>query len=163
MLAQARRHTIAHLSLGRQRGVILLLIVLSMLAIVGVLFLSAVAKSRSGQSPDSIRAQFSSAVELKQALLGYVLSAAISGSYPRPGSLPLPDSLAGGSYSGQSGTKCLSTSTNGLPAANNNTALQRCLGRWPWAVIPIDMQDAARDSAGALQANDPNGGIPWLG
>ena len=57
---------------------------------------------------------------------------------------------------------CLSTATNGLPGATNNTALQRCLGRWPWAVIPIDMPDAARDSAGVLQANDPNGGIPWL-
>jgi len=162
MFARTRRHTIAHLSLGRQHGVILLLIVLSMLAIAGTIFLAAVGKSRSGASAESIRAQFSSAVDLKQALLGYVLSAPISASYLRPGSLPLPDSLAGGSYDGQSDTKCLSTATNGLLAANNNTALQRCLGRWPWAVIPIDMPDAARDSAGVLQANDPNGGIPWL-
>jgi len=163
MFARTRRHTIAHLPLGRQQGVILLLIVLSMLAIAGTIFLAAVGKSRSGASAESIRAQFSSAVDLKQALLGYVLSAPISASYLRPGSLPLPDSLAvTASYNGQSDTKCLSTATNGLPAADNSTASQRCLGRWPWAAIPIDMPDAARDSAGVLQANDPNGGIPWL-
>ena len=45
MFARARRHTIVHPALHSQRGVILLLIVLSMLAIVGVVFLGALSQS----------------------------------------------------------------------------------------------------------------------
>ena len=148
-----------------QSGVILVLILLSLLAIGGTIFLASIADSQRSQrgTADAI-AKLNAAADLRQAIFGYLLSAPIGGSYLRPGSLPVPDSLTTPTYDGLSETKCLGNNAggDGLPAANNNTAAQRCLGRWPWQVIPIDLSGAARDGAGALMSNDPNGNIPWI-
>jgi hypothetical protein len=148
-----------------QSGVILLLIVLSLLAIGGTIFLAAIADSQQSERGKAVAtAKFNDATDLRQAIFGYILSAPIGGAYLRPGSLPVPDSLFTPTYDGLSETKCLGNNAggNGLPAANNNTAAQRCLGRWPWQVVPIDLSGASRDSTGALMANDPNGAIPWI-
>lgn len=147
-----------------QHGVVLLLIVLTMLAIGGVVLLAGLGgTTQSSQNSQGV-AKFATLSDLKQAIFGFVLATPIGVTYLRPGNLPAPDSLAGGSYDGQSDTTCLSNASvaNGLPAAANNTAVQRCLGRWPWQVIAIDLSAAARDASGNLQANDPNGAIPWL-
>ncbi len=149
----------------RQRGLVLLLIVLSMLAILGTVMLAGIANSgKTERNIDVAVTQFSTASDLKQAIFGYILSAPISSTYSRPGAIPMPDTLEG-SYNGQSDAACLSSTailTNGRPPASNNAQEQRCIGRWPWQVIPIDLSSASRDSAGNLQANDPNGAIPWL-
>ena len=74
MFARARRHTIVHLSLGRQRGVILLLIVLSMLAILGVMFLGTLGQSASQRAQVQQVSGAQALVAAKQALIGYAVS-----------------------------------------------------------------------------------------
>ncbi len=148
----------------RQSGIVLLLVILIMLAIGGVAFLFGLGSATQSSQSSKEAAKFASLTDLKQAIFGFVLATPIGGTYLRPGNLPAPDSLAGGSYDGHSDLKCLSSAsaTNGLPAALNDTATQRCLGRWPWQVIPIDLSEAARDASGNLLVNDPNGAIPWM-
>ncbi len=143
--------------LHRQRGVVLLLIVLAMMAIGGVAILAGL--SNATKSTGTSASEQASLQDLRQALFGYVLSNALSATaYTKPGLLPIPDSLADGSYDGGVlEAKCLSTGANGLPAAANSDSTQRCLGKWPTGVIPVELPNASR-TAGAIDSHDPGGG-----
>jgi hypothetical protein len=139
---------------GLQRGVVLLLVVLVMLAIGGTVLFAGIganvaqterrlAKSNAGA--DTLQ-------NAKQVLIGYVLSPP-NADY-RPGVLPTPDSLANGLYDGLEDASCLSTGTNGLPGAGGVSLVKRCLGKLPWKSIGFD--------AGNVDNNDPAGSLPWL-
>ena len=152
---------------SRQRGVVLVLIVLTLTVLAGAAWLFAtVSVGQRKVAADNRIDRQRLVADLKQALFGYVLSTPISDTtYNRPGALPNPDTWKNSNYNGQSDSACLSSTnaTNGgLPSASGTASTQRCLGRWPWAVIPIDLSAAARNADGTLAAQDPTGAIPWL-
>ena len=171
MLTQPLRRTIVHISLGRQRGVILLLIVLSMLAIVGVMFLSALSQS-SGQR--AIVQQVSGAqtlVAAKQTLIGYAVARVLPVTNGRIGRLPQPDTLTDGNYDGNSdNTSCLDgNAVNGMPAlvlVAAQVANLRCMGRLPWNDLGLAIDGASdRDVLGVVPwyAVSPNFSDPTAG
>jgi len=145
------------------QGFVLLLIVLTMLAIAGVVFLNGVGTSLSGSQRQVAQAQAANdvLVAAKAALLGYVVQTTDGGGGFRLGNLPMPDALntAGNAiqYDGMQDTKCLSTGLNGLngitPGASLQSA-QRCLGKFPWRDFNLDV--------GNPDPNDPTGQVPWL-
>jgi hypothetical protein len=145
----------------RQRGVVLLLIVLTLLAVAGVALMGAVAEGQRQRSVGSVT-ELAATADLKQAIYGYILSAPIGSIYTRPGALPMPDTLANGAYDGLHEAQCLSSTGGGTGSATVNSTEQRCLGRWPWRTIPIDLTAAARDTSGNLVSNDPTGAVPWI-
>lgn len=158
MFAHARRHTIVHRSLGRQRGVILLLIVLSMLAIGGVVFLAAVGKGAGERAQTQLVGGAQVLAAAKQALIGYAVSRILPVTNGRLGRLPQPDTLTDGNYDGISDSaSCLdANAVNGMPAlasAAAQVANLRCVGRLPWSGLglPID---------GAID-RDVLGIVPW--
>ena len=142
----------------RQHGVILLLIVLSMLAIVGTLFLAAVGASLNKRVIDPQTLELTTATKdsleaTKRALLNYVVNPPISTHIP--GILPIPDSLGNLAYTGDEDTACLGAGANGLSAdSGSNSVLKRCIGRIPWRALRMSFGDAA--------LHDPDGVIPWL-
>ncbi len=141
----------------RQRGVILLLIVLSMLAIIGVVFLSALGQSAGGRSQTQLVSGAQVLAVAKQALLGYAVSN-LAGGGARPGQLPLPDTLANGNYDGSAETaSCLNgAATNGMPALTGvsaQVANLSCLGRLPWRTLGLSIDGASE--------RDLLGLVPW--
>ena len=160
MFARARPHTIAHRSPGRQRGVILLLIVLSMLAILGVMFLGTLGQSASQRAQVQQVSGAQTLVAAKQALIGYAVSRVLPATNGRIGRLPQPDTLGtNGKYDGVSdSTSCLDgNAANGMPALSLSPATQvanlRCLGRLPWSDLGLSI-DGASD-------RDVLGLVPW--
>ena len=118
MFPRAHRHTFAYRSLGRQRGVILLLIVLSMLAILGVMFLGTLGQSASQRAQVQQVSGAQTLVAAKQALIGFAVSKILPVTNGRIGRLPQPDTLTDGNYDGASeSTSCLDgNAVNGMPA-----------------------------------------------
>ena len=144
-------------SLARQRGVVLLLIVLALLSVAGVVFLAGVGKGSSERA--QIRAVEGAQLlaAAKQALIGNAIGN-LGGTGARPGHLPLPDTLANGNYDGSAETaSCLDgTATNGLPALVGvaaQVANLRCLGRLPWKSLGLSIDGASE--------RDPLGLMPW--
>ncbi len=141
-----------------QTGVILLLILLSLLAIGGTIFLVGMGDSilKRQADPQVAEEAANSVVSLgaaKGLLINYILTPPVATHYP--GILPTPDSLADGNYSGDEDSNCLGTVTNGLPAeSGSNSVLKRCVGRVPWR--PLKM------AFGDVPTHDPSGVMPWL-
>jgi len=150
------------------QGFVLLLIVLTMLAIAGVVFLNGVGTSLSGSQRQVAQAQAANDVLMaaKAALLGYVVQTA-DGLGGRLGNLPMPDILnAAGSaiqYDGYGdgplANKCLASNVpNGVPGVISGTSapanFQRCIGKFPWLDFNLDIGNPA--------TNDPVGQVPWL-
>ena len=171
MLTQSRRHTIAPRSLGRQRGVILLLIVLSMLAMVGVLFLSALGQSASQRTQVQRVSGAQALVAAKQTLIGYAVSKILPVTNGRLGRLPQPDTLTDGNYDGNSdNSSCLDgNAVNGMPAlvlVAAQVANLRCMGRLPWNDLGLSIDGAGdRDVLGVVPwyAVSPNFSDPTAG
>ena len=136
------------------QGFALLLIVLTMLAIAGVVFLNGIAQNTSSIQRDLVRVQAANdrLIAAKQALLGYL----VSPPQPtiRPGALPTPDSWANGNYDGKEDLSCLGNTVNGLPGVGSNSTIKRCLGKIPWKDLGLDLGDLP-------VANDPTGQVPW--
>jgi hypothetical protein len=137
-------------------GFILLLIILSILTIGAVTVLIALSSATTSASR---RLQLNAAdtntlQAAKQALIGYSLNPPASLLNIRPGMLPTPDSLANASYDGKEDLKCLGNTANGLPAVGANSTLKRCLGKFPWKDIGLDVGNPA--------SYDPPGEVPWL-
>lgn len=136
------------------QGFVLLLIVLTMLAIAGVVFLNGIAQNTSGIQRDLVRVQAANdrLIAAKQALLGYL----VSPPQPtmRPGALPTPDSRANGNYDGKEDLSCLGNTVTGLPGVGSNSTIKRCLGKIPWKDLGLDLGDLP-------VANDPTGQVPW--
>ena len=170
---RARRHTIVHLSIGRQRGVILLLIVLSMLAILGVMFLGTLGQSASQRAQAQQVSGAQALVAAKQALIGYAVSRVLPTTNGRLGRLPQPDTLGtNGKYDGTSDkTSCLDgNAVNGMPALFLAPATQvanlRCVGRLPWSDLGLSIDGASdRDVLGLVPwyAVSPNFADPTAG
>jgi len=136
------------------QGFVLLLIVLTMLAIAGVVFLNGIAQNTSSIQRDLVRVQAANdrLIAAKQALLGYL----VSPPQPtiRPGALPTPDSWANGNYDGKEDAQCLGNTLNGFPGVGSNSTIKRCLGKIPWKDLGLDLGDIP-------VANDPTGQVPW--
>jgi|GEM_PF-2165343 len=156
---------------NRQGGIILLLIVLSMLAIGGVIFLGALSQT-SGQR--ALVQQVSGAQTLmaaKQALIGYAVSRILPITNGRLGRLPQPDTLTDGNYDGSSdNTSCLDgNAVNGMPAllsAATQVTNLRCVGRLPWSDLGLSIDGASdRDVLGIVPwyAVSPNFADPTAG
>lgn len=150
---------------ANQNGFVLVLIILSMLSIGAVLLFASYGEAISKNKIDPITVKSNtSAMETnnaaKQALIAFVLNQ-VSDEI-RPGTLPLPDSLAyrtiaspsDGVYDGLMDNKCLSNNTNGIPAeplaASTN---KRCLGKLPWKSLSMVFN---------VEADDQLGQVPWL-
>lgn len=142
---------------GRQRGFVLLLILLTVLVVGG----SIIAVRLAGTASDSRQAAGVQGGDQilnrsRAALLGYVVRETIGGtSRLRLGNFPEPDSLADGSYSGTTdGDLCLSNTATGLPPVAGGNVNKRCLGKIPWRDLELDF--------GSVDANDSLGRVPWL-
>ena len=141
----------------RQQGIILLLIVLSLMAVAGVVFLGALGQGAGeralAQSVDGSRIL----AVARQTLIGYAVGN-LSASGARPGQMPLPDTLNNGNYDGSTETaSCLdSTAANGMPALSGVAAQVsnlRCLGRLPWKTLGLSIDGASE--------RDLLGVVPW--
>ena len=157
-------------TVGRRRnqpaeGFILLLIVLTLMAISGVIVLNKLGQAKNSSQRQTEQAQASNdvLVAAKAALLGYVAQNIDGGSGYRLGNLPPPDILNGAGtsiqYDGKSDTtKCLSSGINGLPGVSAGTTSRantlRCLGKFPWRTFSLDV--------GNPDTNDPQGQVPWM-
>ena len=142
-------------ALRRQRGLVLLLIVLSMLAIGGTLLLTGFV---GGKSAERRLAEGASADQrllfARDALLGYAVGN-IS-DVGRPGQLPAPDNLQDGNYDGnQNYLSCLDgTAVNGLPVLTvAGSANFRCIGKLPWRTLGISLD--------TVDEFDATGNVPW--
>ncbi len=138
-----------------QRGIVLLLIVLSMLAIGGAVLLTGIV---GGSSVERRIVEGASADQrlliARDALLGWAVGNIADTE--RPGRLPVPDTLQNSNYDGKSDTGCLdgaAVATNGLPALTTSSANYRCIGRIPWSVLGIT-QDG-------IDEYDVSGLVPW--
>lgn len=150
------------------KGFVLLLIVLTLLAISGILVLNKIGGSVNSSQRQNERAQASNDVLLaaKAALLGYVTQKVDGGSGYRLGNLPTPDILNAtgtaiqydGLTDGSTVNKCLSPGANGLPGVSPGTSsrssTQRCLGKFPWRTFSLDV--------GNPDPGDVRGQIPWM-
>ena len=142
------------------RGFVFLLIMLTILAIAGIVFLNSTAQNALSTQNQLRRDQLSTGVLIaaKNALLGRLLSPAFDPLNPlntlRPGTLPAPDSLANGIYDGNSDTQCLGNSLNGLPGVGANSLVKRCIGKVPWLTLSLDLANPA--------VEDPLGQVPWM-
>ena len=141
-----------------QRGFVLLLLVLTVIIVGGAFLLGGIAGNLSSTQRQMEQAQTSnvSLLAARQALLNYASKARTAPDVTRggPGYLPVPDSLANGNYNGTSDDRCLGNSGNGLPGIIGMSANKRCLGKFPWADLKLDLGD--------VQSNDPEGVVPWL-
>ena len=144
-----------------ERGFVFVLIVLTLLAIGGAIFLTGVAGNLVGRERSDAEAIAKSDVlqQAKLSLLGYAARVTNGASGNRLGNLPTPDILntAGTAivYDGlsDSSNKCLGNSGGGLPGAGAN-ANKRCLGKFPIKDLPLAL--------GITDAHDPAGKVPWL-
>ena len=142
-------------TLARQRGLVLLLIVLSLLAIGGAMLLTGLAGGKTAERRIAERASADQRLLIaRDALLGYAVGN-ISDS-GRPGQLPAPDTLQDNNYDGTANnSSCLDgTATNGLPALTvAGSANFRCLGKLPWKTLGI--------SPDGVDEFDVTGIVPW--
>ncbi len=140
----------------RQHGIILLLIVLSMLAIGGAVFLAAVASKNSNRAMGAVAlgGPDDSLSRAKEILIGFMISPPSSIGDIRPGMAPIPDARTPVAYTGNQGTQCLSDSMTGQPTVGANATNKRCLGKFPWKELGLDLN--ATDPADSL------GIVPWL-
>lgn len=144
----------------RSGGFIFLLVVLAILGIGGAFLLVGLGAgiARTEQRLGRAAASENSLNEVKQILVAYLVSPPNSVARPaasiRPGTLPTPDSMADGNYDGAEDAHCLSNGPNGLPWAGGSSTTRRCLGKFPWRAIPIDV--------GPGEPHDPVGRVPWL-
>ena len=137
-------------------GFVLLLIILSILTM-GAISLLVVLGSTATNSSRRLQQNASEDSKLqaaKQALIGYMLSPPPGIGNIRPGMLPIPDSLANGIYDGKEDNQCLGNTTNGLPGVGATSIVKRCLGKFPWKVLGLDIGNPAD--------HDPMGEVPWL-
>lgn len=136
------------------RGFVFLLIMLTILAIAGIVFLNSTAQNALSTQNQLRRDQLSTGllIAAKNALLGRLMSPA--NNTLRPGILPAPDSLANGTYDGKSDTQCLGNSLNGLPGVGANSLVKRCIGKVPWLTLSLDLANPA--------VEDPLGQVPWM-
>ena len=141
----------------RQQGVILLLIVLSLMAVAGVVFLGALGQGAGERAlAQSVDGSKILAVA-RQTLIGYAVGN-LSASGARPGQMPLPDTINNGNYDGSTETaSCLdSMAANGMPALSGVAAQVsnlRCLGRLPWKTLGLSIDGASE--------RDLLGVVPW--
>jgi type II secretory pathway pseudopilin PulG len=148
----------------KERGVVLVLIVLTMLAIAGTFLLTSVVNSggRSQRLQLNVTSASQVLVAARQALIGYAVGA-LNSTNARPGWLPLPDTLADDpvsvppdpSYKGIAAeSSCLDGSAaNGMPALGTQVANLRCLGRLPWQTLGL--------AIGGVDERDALGLMPW--
>ncbi len=156
------------------QGFVFLLIVLTLLAIAGVVFLNGVGGSLASAGRQLQQTQVGNdvLVAAKAALIGYAVQSISAGN--RLGNFPTPDilnsagtaisydGLSDGNAAGSTSNKCLSSAnaaTNGLPGTGPATGVtskpnQRCLGKFPWREFNLDV--------GSPDTNDLLGQIPWL-
>lgn len=140
-------------ALPRQRGLALVIVMLSVLGVLGFLMLSTVALNSAlvqRQKP-----ALPTLDEARLALTGYSIGNMSTGQ--RPGTLPMPDSFAAtespANYDGDSDGGCLDASNaNGLPLIATGGNL-RCLGRLPWRQLGM--------SIAGVTENDVAGVMPW--
>ena len=140
----------------RQQGVILLLIVLSLMAVAGAVFLAAVASKSSTRAVGAVElgGPDDSLSRAKEILIGFMISPPSSIGDIRPGMLPIPDARTPASYTGNQGTQCLSDSITGQPTVGANATNKRCLGKFPWKELGLDLN--------STDAADSVGVVPWL-
>lgn len=149
----------------QQRGVVVLLIVLSIVLIGGVGLLAIVAGRSTSEArlAESARQSEDMLSQAKDALLAYLVQKTDGGQGTRLGNLPIPDAVNSSgttiTFDGKSDSRCLSgTSATGLTAVLPSTSIlranQRCLGKFPWVDVPLRVGD--------VEAHDPLGQVPWL-
>lgn len=149
----------------KSKGFVLLLIVLTFLGIGATIILAGLGAGAARTEQKIARAALAGGAlnDAKQILIAYLISPPDTVIRPsstiRPGTLPTPDSLSAlspdtGDYGGTEDTHCLGNTTNGLPSVGSTSTIRRCLGKFPWKTIPIDVGDA--------EAHDPIGRVPWL-
>ena len=150
---------------GRSRsfksdGFILLLIVLAFLGIGATILFAGLGAGAARTEQKMARATAAGGAlnDAKQMLIAYLISPPDTAGRPsstiRPGTLPTPDSLGNGNYDGNEDDNCLGNTTNGLPSVGSTSTIRRCLGKFPWKTIPIEVGD--------VEAHDPIGRVPWL-
>lgn len=137
-------------------GFILLLIILSILTIgaVSLLVVLGAAATNSSRRLQQNAIEGADLQAAKQALIGYMLSPPAAIGNIRPGILPIPDSLANAVYDGKEDNQCLGNTTNGLPGVGASSTVKRCLGKFPWKALGLDIGNPA--------AHDPLGEVAWL-
>jgi hypothetical protein len=143
--------------MSRQRGVVLLLILLSVMAIGGAALLITMGNSISQQSrivPETIE-KLDMLQGARLALLGYSIGVNAGGT--RPGQMPRPDHASDGNYDGQADDVCISSTDPSAVTVLSGTAMNtqnlRCVGRLPWKSLGLNLAEVgAQDSIGA---------IPW--
>ncbi|HEX4909625.1 MAG TPA: hypothetical protein VFV64_02545, partial [Permianibacter sp.] len=150
----ARQHVHAGSQHRSQRGVVLLLIVLALVALGGAALFVGLASKNDPATALRARVQLGndSLGAVRQAMIGYLLSP--PNAAVRAGTLPTPDSLANGNYDGNEDSSCLGTGTNGLPAVGGSSTSKRCLGKVPWKALGLEFSNPP--------AHDPIGEVPWL-
>ena len=156
-LMKQKKMPVRPTKLTKSDGFVLLLIVLSLMAIGGTIFLMGLGSGLGGAERSAARrvAAGDTLAQARLALLGYAVRETNGGTGYRLGNFPTPDSLANGQYDGTSdGDKCLSNSGTGIPPITGNSANKRCVGKFPWKDFSLDL--------GVVDANDPLGRVPWL-
>lgn len=147
----------------KQRGIVLLLVVLILLAIGATTLFVGIASNNAVLARQQQRAGTDNETLLaaKSALIGWLVQKTDGGSGSRLGNLPTPDSLAYGAYSGRSDTltspKCLSNSGTGVPGialGGSGNVNMRCLGKFPWRDLSLELAQ--------VETHDPLGNVPWL-
>ena len=141
-------------ALKQQKGIVLLLIVLSLLAVGATFLLVGMGGGLQATKRQIALAASSSdaLLQAKLALIGYVASP--PNSSWRPGTLPTPDSLANGIYDGREDGSCIGGGAGGLSSTGASSLTKRCVGKFPWKDLGFDLGDAS--------ANDATGVVPWL-
>lgn len=139
----------------RQRGLVLLLIVLSLLAIGGAVLLTGLVGGKTGERRLAEGASADQRLLIaRDSLLGYAVGNIADAG--RPGQLPAPDNLQDGNYDGTANNgSCLDgTAVNGLPALTvAGSANFRCVGKLPWKTLGI--------SSEGVDEFDSTGIVPW--
>ena len=156
-LMKQKKMPVRPTKLTKSDGFVLLLIVLSLMAIGGTIFLVGMGSGLVGAERSAARraAAGDTLAQARLALLGYAVRETNGGTGYRLGNFPTPDSLANGQYDGTSdGDKCLSNSGTGIPPITGNSANKRCVGKFPWKDFSLDL--------GVVDANDALGRVPWL-
>lgn len=142
---------------SQQKGFVLLLVILTLLAIGGVVLLNGLGNRLAGAERQLTRMHASNEVLMlaKDVLLGYATRKGDGGNGYRLGALPTPDVFSNNTinYDGQSDASCLDSTGTKL-AATFGTADKRCLGKLPWQSLGFDL--------GAVELHDPTGRVPWL-
>ena len=143
--------------ISRQRGVVLMLVLLSMLMVGGTVFLIAIGNSANQQSrttPETLE-KLDVLKNARDALLGYSIALNAGGS--RPGQMPRPDHANDGNYDGNADDVCMTsadlTGATILSGAGMSVTNLRCVGRLPWNTLSVQLPDTS--------AQDSTGVVPW--